>query len=82
MSAPRSFPSLPLPLNWLELVSEKSAAKPTPTHTTPKKTNADTTRHDTITGTLRIPVKPSVRSSAKPDSTRPDSVAKRPPHVD
>ena len=60
----------------------RPAAKPKPTHTTPKKTNADTTHHDTITGTLRIPVKPSMRSSAKPDSTRPDSVAKRPPHVD
>jgi len=64
-----------------------SVAKPDSTpkpaaHEPPKKVNADTTHHDTISGTLRIPVKPSVRSSAKPDSTRPDSGAKRPPHED
>src|SRR5206468_10874225 len=57
----------------------KPPAKPKRTHKT-EKANADTTHHDTITGTLRIPVKPPIRSSAKPDSTRPDSTTKRPPH--
>ena len=57
------------------------AAKPKPTTRKPKKVNADTTKHDIVTGTLRIPVKPPIRST-KPDSTRPDSVAKRPPHED
>jgi hypothetical protein len=52
------------------------------THKSAPKTSvtADTTRHDTVTGTLRIPVKPQHHSSAKPDSTRPDSTLKRPPH--
>jgi hypothetical protein len=42
--------------------------------------NADTTRRDTINGTLHIPVKPQHHSMGTPDSTRPDSGAKRPPH--
>ena len=41
----------------------------------------DSARHDTITGTLRIPVKPPIHSAKSADSTaRVDSSAKRPPH--
>jgi hypothetical protein len=54
-------------------VKRQSAPKPEPT-------KADSTRHDTVTGTLRIPVKPQ-HHSAKVDSTRADS-ASRPPHHD
>src|SRR5436190_10313048 len=63
-----------------------STAKPAPkrvTHQAAKKpptANADTTSHDTINGALHIPVKPQHHSMARPDSTRPDSGAKRPPH--
>ena len=45
-----------------------------------KAAHPDSTRHDTITGTLRIPVKPPIRSAKGADSTHADSVAKRPPH--
>lgn len=43
--------------------------------------SADTVRHDTITGTLRIPVKPPNYSPKRADSTstRNDSTTKRPP---
>jgi hypothetical protein len=50
-------------------------------HKAPKKAqvaNADTTRRDTINGTLHIPVKPQHHSMATPDSARPDSTQKRP----
>ena len=63
-----------------------STAKPAPTRVThqaakkPPTANADTTSHDTINGALHIPVKPQHHSMARPDSTRPDSGAKRPPH--
>jgi hypothetical protein len=52
-----------------------------PKHAKPKATVArpDSTRHDTITGTLHIPVKPPIHSK-NADSTRADSSAKRPPH--
>lgn len=40
----------------------------------------DTVRHDTISGTLRIPVKPPIHSAKPADSTKTDSLAKRPPH--
>ena len=43
----------------------------------PAATNADTTHHDTVSGTLRIPVKPPIRSM-KPDSTPTDTTTKRP----
>lgn len=46
-------------------------------------TQPDSARHDTITGTLRIPVKPPIHSAKSADSTaRADSTAKRPPHQD
>jgi len=46
-------------------------------------TQPDSARHDTITGTLRIPVKPPIHSAKSADSTaRADSSAKRPPHQD
>jgi hypothetical protein len=51
------------------------------THKAPKQpqaANADTTRRDTINGTLHIPVKPQHHSMATPDSARPDSTRKRP----
>ena len=52
----------------------RSAAKSTPAQ-------PDSARHDTITGTLRIPVKPPIHSAKGADSTtRADSSAKRPPH--
>jgi hypothetical protein len=40
-----------------------------------------TTHHDTVTGTLRIPVKPPIHSM-KADSAHADTTAKRPPHED
>jgi hypothetical protein len=48
--------------------------------TKPPTANADTTSRDTINGALHIPVKPQHHSMARPDSTRLDSGAKRPPH--
>ena len=61
--------------------AQESAAKPKrAAHKASKKTNADTTHHDTISATLRIPVKPPIHSTVKPDSTRPDTATKRPPH--
>jgi hypothetical protein len=42
--------------------------------------NADSTHRDTISGTLHIPVKPPIHTSAKPDSAHADSTPKRPPH--
>jgi len=56
--------------------------KPEPKHThkaTTKSaaTEADSTHHDTISGTLRIPVKPQ-HHSMKSDSTPPDTATKRP----
>jgi hypothetical protein len=56
-------------------VTHKAAKKPQP-----PAANADTTRRDTINGTLHIPVKPQHHSMGTPDATRPDSGAKRPPH--
>ena len=48
--------------------------------TKPKAATSDSTRRDTVTGTLHIPVKPPIRSAKPADSTRADSIAKRPPH--
>jgi hypothetical protein len=53
----------------------KAAAKPAAAH-------SDSVRHDTISGTLRIPVKPPIHSAKAVDSTKTDSLAKRPPHDD
>lgn len=51
--------------------------------TKPAATQPDSARHDTITGTLRIPVKPPIHSAKSADSTaRADSSAKKPPHQD
>jgi len=64
-----------------------STAKPS----TPKRaerkpkaaeTSTDSTRHDTVTGTLHIPVKPPIHSAKAADSARKDSVVKQPPHED
>lgn len=53
----------------------RSSSKPAPP--------PDSTRHDTITGTLRIPVKPPIHSAKSADSSsHADSSAKRPPHED
>lgn len=65
-------------------------AKPAPSKrikhrstTKPAATQPDSARHDTITGTLRIPVKPPIHSAKSADSTaRADSSAKKPPHQD
>ena len=66
-----------------------AAAAPTPKHrkrsSTPKAPAAgpDSTRHDSISGTLHIPVKPPIHSAKSADtSSRADSSAKRPPHED
>jgi hypothetical protein len=40
----------------------------------------DSARHDTVTGTLRIPVKPPIHSAKVADSLRAED-AKRPPHA-
>lgn len=57
-------------------IKHRSTTKPAPTQ-------PDSVRHDTITGTLRIPVKPPIHSAKSADSTaRADSSAKRPPHQD
>jgi hypothetical protein len=48
----------------------------------PAAARPDPTLHDTITGTLHIPVKPPIHSAKATDSTRADSIAKRPPHQD
>jgi|SRR5690242_8277424 len=76
--------------------AKKSAAKPDSTaklatsakHSTKKRTplpqtvRADTVRHDSISGTIRIPVKPPNFSPKRADSTSApnDSTARRPPH--
>ena len=60
-----------------------SAEKKRVTHKAAMKAPAatgDSTKRDTINGTLHIPVKPQHHSMAKPDSTRADSGVKRPPH--
>jgi len=69
-----------------------SAAKPDAKPAAPKRTKRqtakpatqpDSTRHDTITGTLRIPVKPPIHSAKSVDSaSHADTSAKRPPHQD
>jgi hypothetical protein len=68
--------------------ASKTETKPTPTkrtkhHSASKSATSqpDSARHDTITGTLRIPVKPPIHSAKGADSTaHADSSAKRPPH--
>ena len=67
--------------------SVKPEAKPAATKRTKphaaKAAQPDSARHDTITGTLRIPVKPPIRSAKAADSaSHADSSAKRPPHQD
>ena len=62
-----------------------SSAKPAPSvkpRNTPAKARvaSDSTHRDTVTGTLRIPVKPPVMSAKQADSLRADTLAKRPPH--
>jgi len=62
-----------------------SSAKPAPSvkpkHQSAKAKGAsDSTHRDTVTGTLRIPVKPPVMSAKQADSLRADTLAKRPPH--
>ena len=63
--------------------TKPAATKRTKHPTATKSTTAppDFARHDTITGTLHIPVKPPIHSAKGADSTaRADSSAKRPPH--
>lgn len=67
--------------------SAKPEAKPAATKRakehTAKAAQPDSARHDTITGTLRIPVKPPIRSAKAADSSsHADTSAKRPPHQD
>jgi hypothetical protein len=65
--------------------AKPAAPKRTKQHSKPKTPAAgpDSTRHDTITGTLRIPVKPPIHSAKSADSSsHPDTSAKRPPHQD
>ena len=52
--------------------------------TKPREESADTVRHDSISGTLRIPVKPPNFSPKRADSTsaRNDSSVRRPPARD
>jgi len=64
-----------------------SSAKPAPkprkakhkAASSPQPAKADTTHHDTATGTLHIPVKPPIHSM-KQDKAHADTSAKRPPH--
>lgn len=59
------------------------AAKQTQHRSTTKPAGGpDSTRHDTVTGTLRIPVKPPIHSRSTDSSSHADSSAKRPPHQD
>ena len=66
--------------------SETEPAAKRPKHRSTSKTTTaqpDSARHDTITGTLRIPVKPPIHSAKTADSSaHADSSAKRPPHQD
>lgn len=62
-----------------------SSAKPAPSakakrNAAEAKAASDSTHRDTVTGTLRIPVKPPVMSAKQADSLRADTLAKRPPH--
>jgi hypothetical protein len=65
-----------------------SSTKAMPRAKQPKKTSAskarsanDSTHHDSVTGTLRIPVKPPILSARAADSARAEA-AKRPPRED
>jgi len=71
----RSVPSAEV----IQAGTEKPASPDKPAEKA-KAVSPDTTRRDTISATLRIPVKPQHHSMAKPDSAaRPDSGLKRPP---
>ena len=62
--------------------SAKPAVRETPKRNPAKaKVASDSTHRDTVTGTLRIPVKPPVMSAKQADSLRADTLAKRPPHA-
>jgi hypothetical protein len=67
-SAPKSPPAP-------KRAKHKSAPKTPEAH-------PDSARHDTITGTLRIPVKPPIHSAKAADGARADSLAKKPPRQD
>jgi hypothetical protein len=63
--------------------AKAAAPKRAKHHATKAAAPPDSTRHDTITGTLRIPVKPPIHSAKAADSTaHADTTAKRPPHQD
>ena len=63
--------------------AKPAAPKQTKRQSTRPAAQPDSTRHDTITGTLRIPVKPPIHSARSADSSsHPDTSAKRPPHQD
>ena len=63
--------------------AKPDAPKRTKHRATKPATQPDSARHDTITGTLRIPVKPPIHSARSADtSSHPDTSAKRPPHQD
>ena len=63
--------------------AKPAAPKRTKRHTSKPAAQPDSTRHDTITGTLRIPVKPPIHSAKSADSaSHADTSAKRPPHQD
>ena len=63
--------------------TKPAAAKRTKHRSTKPVAQPDSTRHDTISGTLRIPVKPPIHSARSADSSsHADSSAKRPPHED
>jgi hypothetical protein len=65
-------------------VKPDSVANDAATPKRPKRKAAaarpDSTRHDTITGMLHIPVKPPIHSKKAADSTGADSSAKKAPH--
>ena len=63
---PDSAPAAPAP----KKVKHKS--------TKAKSASSDSTPHGMVTGTLRIPVKPPVKSAKNADSTHTDSTAKKP----
>lgn len=61
--------------------AKPAAPKQTKQRTSKPAVQPDSARHDTITGTLRIPVKPPIRSAKAADSSsHADTSAKRPPH--
>ena len=80
--APKATDTTAAAPKTVDSTSAKPAAPKPAAHKSPKTkaVHPDSARHDTITGTLRIPVKPPLMSTKRADSTHADSAAKRPPN--